>query len=100
MGAMLGSRKARALSWLILAFLAFHVNKLIVYDPILSDFSYNRSMDSQIRNAAFICLEEQTMLKHGIQFLDNNKIILPTSKKNGPDRERPGVRFEEFLKTG
>jgi putative restriction endonuclease len=40
------------------------------------------------------------MLKYGIQFLDNNKIILPKNKKNWPDRERLGARFEGFLRAG
>lgn len=40
------------------------------------------------------------MLKYGIQFLDNNQIILPKNKKNWPDRERLEVRFGEFLRAG
>ena len=38
------------------------------------------------------------MLKYGIQYLENNKIILPDNKKNWPDRERLEVRFEGFLR--
>jgi putative restriction endonuclease len=38
------------------------------------------------------------MLKYGIQFLDNNKLILPKNKKHWPDRERLEMRFDEFLK--
>jgi putative restriction endonuclease len=40
------------------------------------------------------------MLKHGIQELNNRKIILPTSRKDYPDRERLDWRFEKFLKVG
>jgi putative restriction endonuclease len=38
------------------------------------------------------------MLKYGIQRLENNKIILPSTKNNWPDRERLGYRYERFLK--
>jgi putative restriction endonuclease len=38
------------------------------------------------------------MLKYGIQYLENNKIILPNNKKNWPDRRRLEVRFEGFLR--
>jgi len=40
------------------------------------------------------------MLKHGIQELNNRKIILPTSRKDYPDRERLDWRYEKFLKVG
>jgi putative restriction endonuclease len=40
------------------------------------------------------------MLKHGIQELNNRKIILPNSKKDYPDRDRLGWRYEKFLKVG
>jgi putative restriction endonuclease len=64
-------------------------------------------VDDQIRNAAFDkniiginpdyqikvrkdILEEidGPMLKYGIQFLENGKMILPKIKNNWPDRER------------
>jgi putative restriction endonuclease len=38
------------------------------------------------------------MLKYGIQFLENSKIILPKSKKNWPDRDRLEMRFDLFKK--
>ncbi len=38
------------------------------------------------------------MLKYGIQFLENNKLILPRNKSNWPDRERLEVRYQDFLK--
>jgi putative restriction endonuclease len=38
------------------------------------------------------------MLKYGIQSLENQKIILPSSVKNWPDKEKLEYRFELFLK--
>ncbi len=40
------------------------------------------------------------MLKYGIQSLDNNKIILPNSQRDWPDRERLEKRFGQFRKVG
>jgi putative restriction endonuclease len=40
------------------------------------------------------------MLKHGIQELNNHKIILPTHRKDYPDKERLNWRFERFMKAG
>lgn len=40
------------------------------------------------------------MLKHGIQELNNRKILLPSSKRDYPDRERLDWRYERFLKVG
>ncbi|MEI7898135.1 MAG: HNH endonuclease [bacterium] len=40
------------------------------------------------------------MLKHGIQALNNQKIILPTRKQDYPDRERLELRFDKFRKVG
>jgi putative restriction endonuclease len=40
------------------------------------------------------------MLKHGIQALNNHKIILPTRKQDYPDKERLELRFEKFRKVG
>ena len=40
------------------------------------------------------------MLKHGIQELNNHKIILPNRKRNYPDRERLDWRYERFRKVG
>jgi putative restriction endonuclease len=40
------------------------------------------------------------MLKYGIQFLENNKLILPRHKEHWPDRERLNRRFIEFTKAG
>jgi putative restriction endonuclease len=40
------------------------------------------------------------MLKHGIQNLNNQKIILPSRGQDYPDRERLDWRFERFLKVG
>jgi len=40
------------------------------------------------------------MLKHGIQALNNQKIILPARKKDYPDRERLELRFDKFRKVG
>jgi putative restriction endonuclease len=72
-------------------------------------------VDDQIRNAAFDkniiginpdyqikvrkdILEEidGPMLKYGIQFLENGKMILPKIKNNWPDRERLEMRFFIF----
>jgi putative restriction endonuclease len=38
------------------------------------------------------------MLKYGIQFLDNQKLVLPRNRENWPDRERLEVRYKGFLK--
>lgn len=40
------------------------------------------------------------MLKYGLQELNNHKIILPTSKKDYPDRERLHWRYRRFLDAG
>ncbi len=40
------------------------------------------------------------MLKHGIQQLHQQRIILPGKKTNWPDRERLEERFSKFRKTG
>ena len=40
------------------------------------------------------------MLKHGLQELHSQKIILPTRKKDWPDRERLEWRYEEFRRAG
>jgi putative restriction endonuclease len=40
------------------------------------------------------------MLKHGIQELHNQRIILPTRKINYPDRERLDWRYQRFKNTG
>jgi len=40
------------------------------------------------------------MLKHGLQELHGQKIVLPTHKKDWPDRERLEWRHEEFRKAG
>lgn len=40
------------------------------------------------------------MLKYGIQSLENQKIILPSSSKNWPDREKLEYRYSLFLKVG
>lgn len=40
------------------------------------------------------------MLKYGIQELHNHSIILPTRRKNYPDRERLDMRYQRFSKTG
>ena len=40
------------------------------------------------------------MLKHGIQQMHNQKIILPGKKSHWPDRERLERRFAEFKKVG
>jgi putative restriction endonuclease len=72
-------------------------------------------VDDQIRNAAFDkniiginpdyqikvrkdILEEidGPMLKYGIQFLENGKMILPKIKNNWPDRERLEMRIFIF----
>ncbi|MBN2213880.1 MAG: hypothetical protein JW723_06525 [Bacteroidales bacterium] len=74
-------------------------------------------MDEQIRNTAFDkniiginqdyivkvrkdVLRETNgpMLRYGIQFLDNNRIILPRMKNDWPDQDRLKMRFETFLK--
>lgn len=36
------------------------------------------------------------MLRHGLQELDGQQIVLPSSRKHYPDRERLGVRYEQF----
>lgn len=40
------------------------------------------------------------MLKHGIQELQSQKIILPYSKSSWPDRERLDIRYRRFRETG
>jgi putative restriction endonuclease len=40
------------------------------------------------------------MLKHGLQELNGQKIILPRSKKDWPDKERLDWRHEEFRRAG
>lgn len=40
------------------------------------------------------------MLKYGLQYLENKKLILPSSKKYWPDRERLDIRYSKFLKAG
>lgn len=40
------------------------------------------------------------MLKYGIQSLNENKIILPSSQKNWPDRDRLAQRFDAFRQVG
>jgi len=40
------------------------------------------------------------MLKFGIQSLNNGDLILPSSKKNYPDRERLEIRFLKYLNAG
>jgi hypothetical protein len=40
------------------------------------------------------------MLKYGLQSLQNSRLILPSRKKDWPDRERLENRFERFLKAG
>jgi putative restriction endonuclease len=38
------------------------------------------------------------MLKHGIQEMDGNKLLLPTRKLDYPDKQRLKFRFEKFKK--
>lgn len=40
------------------------------------------------------------MLKHGIQELQNTKIILPHDKGSWPDRERLSIKYSRFMRTG
>jgi putative restriction endonuclease len=40
------------------------------------------------------------MLKHGIQSLNDSRLILPADKRNWPDKERLEERFSIFLKAG
>ena len=40
------------------------------------------------------------MLKYGLQSLNKSKLILPTHRKDWPDRERLEKRFDTFLKAG
>lgn len=40
------------------------------------------------------------MLKHGIQELQNQKIILPNHKNLWPDRDRLSIRFDKFRQAG
>jgi len=37
------------------------------------------------------------MLKHGFQELNNNRIILPSRKKDKPDQDRLAIRYKRFL---
>lgn len=37
------------------------------------------------------------MLRHGIQLLNKSSLILPAHKKDWPDRERLGIRYQQFL---
>jgi putative restriction endonuclease len=59
------------------------------------------SPDYKIR-VRFDLLEEidGPMLKHGIQLLNNKDIILPSLKKNYPDRGRLEIRYLKFLQAG
>ena len=55
------------------------------------------SPDYTIKVREDILLEtDGPMLKHGIQELDNNKLILPYHKKDWPDPERLEERFNSF----
>ena len=55
------------------------------------------SPDYQIKVREDILLEtDGPMLKHGIQELDSQKIILPYHKRDWPDRERLEERFNAF----
>lgn len=55
------------------------------------------SPDYQIKVREDILLEtDGPMLKHGIQELDSQKIILPYHKKDWPDRERLEERYHAF----
>jgi putative restriction endonuclease len=38
------------------------------------------------------------MLRYGIQFLENEKLVLPRNKSNWPDKERLDLRYQDFLK--
>ena len=38
------------------------------------------------------------MLKYGIQYLDNTKLILPSKKIHWPDKERLEIRYLTFTK--
>jgi putative restriction endonuclease len=40
------------------------------------------------------------MLKHGIQELNNIKILLPDSRKSWPDKERLEIRYKRFREAG
>jgi putative restriction endonuclease len=40
------------------------------------------------------------MLKYGIQSLNNSRLLLPSDKRNWPDKERLEQRFSAFLKAG
>jgi len=40
------------------------------------------------------------MLKYGIQSLNENKIILPSSQRDWPDRNRLAQRFDAFRQVG
>lgn len=40
------------------------------------------------------------MLQYGIQYLNNRSLILPSDRKEWPDKARLEIRFSEFLKAG
>ena len=40
------------------------------------------------------------MLKYGIQGMHDQEIVLPNRRKDWPDRERLGLRYERFLEAG
>jgi putative restriction endonuclease len=40
------------------------------------------------------------MLKHGIQELQDLKIILPSTRREWPDRDRLAVRYDQFRHAG
>jgi putative restriction endonuclease len=40
------------------------------------------------------------MLRYGIQYLNNSRLILPADKRNWPDKTRLDIRFSTFLKAG
>ncbi len=53
--------------------------------------------DYQIKVREDILYEiDGPMLKHGIQELNNRKLILPSSKNEWPDRERLEIKYQKF----
>jgi putative restriction endonuclease len=44
--------------------------------------------------------EDGPMLKHGIQALNQQRLILPSRKANHPDKDRLDRRFQQFLSAG
>jgi len=67
----------------------------------LNPISLEITPDYDIRVRTDVLQEiDGPMLKLGIQEMNNHKIILPSKRRDYPDRERLDWRYERFRKTG